>query len=370
MVTFGEQIFYMLEFIFRQRKIAMADIGITTPKQWVVRKNFGPILCDFPTMVILDEKKCFCTSFVEEHGIQVPCNGVIDYDLDFNKMVCTKCGKKYEIKPLAKSTQISDIASAISHQLINDNEKELNTMKVILNVTDENGNTTSKEILPKKTSSYVNTNANNYKRNKKRFKHSSFRTIIKSGDNEVDEEEEKKEEETTVVEEEETTEPPVPFIEKINEYVKNGKDIYEEFKDVFDKTKVDDNDSNKEDNSDINNVEENNPGNDNDEVDNDNNEEVDDNDIDDDDEEVDDNDIDDDDEEFDRMIDDDIKYYHDNEDEYNPVVPEGYVYKDEDDEDEYDDDDHVLVGIEEPITEDMKKNNPMTKYFETHPESK
>ncbi len=99
-VDYGDQIFDILDIVFRRRKIAMTDVGIATPKQWVIRKNFGPVLCDFPSVVILDPKKCYCTRRVKRHGIEMPCNGLIDFDLGFNKMECTVCGQKYEIKSL------------------------------------------------------------------------------------------------------------------------------------------------------------------------------------------------------------------------------------------------------------------------------
>lgn len=99
-VDYGDQIFDILDIVFRRRKIAMTDVGIATPKQWVIRKNFGPILCDFPSVVILDPKKCYCTKRIKRHGIEMPCNGLIDFDLGFNKMECTVCGQKYEIKSL------------------------------------------------------------------------------------------------------------------------------------------------------------------------------------------------------------------------------------------------------------------------------
>ena len=99
-IDYGDQIFDILDIVFRRRKIAMTDVGIATPKQWVIRRNFGPILCDFPSVVILDPKKCYCTRRVKRHGIEMPCNGLIDFDLGFNKMECTVCGQKYEIKSL------------------------------------------------------------------------------------------------------------------------------------------------------------------------------------------------------------------------------------------------------------------------------
>jgi hypothetical protein len=99
-VDYGDQIFDILDIVFRRRKIAMTDVGIATPKQWVIRRNFGPILCDFPSVVILDPKKCYCTKRIKRHGIEMPCNGLIDFDLGFNKMECTVCGQKYEIKSL------------------------------------------------------------------------------------------------------------------------------------------------------------------------------------------------------------------------------------------------------------------------------
>lgn len=129
-VDYGDQIFDILDIVFRRRKIAMTDVGIATPKQWVIRKNFGPILCDFPSVVILDPKKCYCTRRIKRHGIEMPCNGLIDFDLGFNKMECTVCGQKYEIKSLM-ATNASTINRNTTYVKGGSNRKgELSNMSI------------------------------------------------------------------------------------------------------------------------------------------------------------------------------------------------------------------------------------------------
>ena len=129
-VDYGDQIFDILDIVFRRRKIAMTDVGIATPKQWVIRRNFGPILCDFPSVVILDPKKCYCTKRIKRHGIEMPCNGLIDFDLGFNKMECTVCGQKYEIKSLM-ATNASTINRNTTYVKGGSNRKgELSNMSI------------------------------------------------------------------------------------------------------------------------------------------------------------------------------------------------------------------------------------------------
>lgn len=160
-VDYGDQIFDILDIVFRRRKIAMTDVGIATPKQWVIRKNFGPILCDFPSVVILDPKKCYCTRRVKRHGIEMPCNGLIDFDLGFNKMECTVCGQKYEIKSLM-ATNTTTINSNTAYVKGGSNRKgELSNMSIeIIFDTDDviiNGvsQKTKQVVAPSRASSFI-----------------------------------------------------------------------------------------------------------------------------------------------------------------------------------------------------------------------
>lgn len=134
---YGGQIFDIVDIVFKRRGIAMTDIGIATPKQWVLRRNFGPILCDFPSMVLLDPKKCYCTRMVKRGGMKVPCNGVIDFDIGFNKMECKVCGQKYEIKSLMATEDVSKFNA--TYVCGNNRKGELHMSKVEIFREDENG---------------------------------------------------------------------------------------------------------------------------------------------------------------------------------------------------------------------------------------
>lgn len=160
-IDYGDQIFDILDIVFRRRKIAMTDVGIATPKQWVIRRDFGPILCDFPSVVILDPKKCYCTKRIKRHGIEMPCNGLIDFDLGFNKMECTVCGQKYEIKSLMATNQTITNNRNTTYVKGGSNRKgELSTMsiEIILDNDDVIINGVSKrsgQVVAPRASSFV-----------------------------------------------------------------------------------------------------------------------------------------------------------------------------------------------------------------------
>ena len=160
-VDYGDQIFDILDIVFRRRKIAMTDVGIATPKQWVIRRNFGPILCDFPSVVILDPKKCYCTKRIKRHGIEMPCNGLIDFDLGFNKMECTVCGQKYEIKSLM-ATNTTAINNNTTYVKGGSNRKgELSNMSIEIIfekddvIIDGVSQKTKQVVTPSRASSFI-----------------------------------------------------------------------------------------------------------------------------------------------------------------------------------------------------------------------
>jgi len=160
-VDYGDQIFDILDIVFRRRKIAMTDVGIATPKQWVIRRNFGPILCDFPSVVILDPKKCYCTKRIKRHGIEMPCNGLIDFDLGFNKMECTVCGQKYEIKSLM-ATNTTTIKRNTTYVKGGSNRKgELSNMSIEIIfdkddvIIDGVSQKTKQVVVPSRASSFI-----------------------------------------------------------------------------------------------------------------------------------------------------------------------------------------------------------------------
>ena len=158
-VDYGDQIFDILDIVFRRRKIAMTDVGIATPKQWVIRKNFGPILCDFPSVVILDPKKCYCTRRVKRHGIEMPCNGLIDFDLGFNKMECTVCGQKYEIKSLMATNAPTTINRTFVKGESRKGELSNMAIEIIFDtddvIVDGVSQKTKKKVLVDRSSSFV-----------------------------------------------------------------------------------------------------------------------------------------------------------------------------------------------------------------------
>jgi hypothetical protein len=81
-------------------KYVLEDIGTKYFMNWGIRTGFGPVLLDFPYVFELDGNKMHC-NLPLIHGQKFPiCDGEIDYDIGFNKLVCTKCGKEYNAKDL------------------------------------------------------------------------------------------------------------------------------------------------------------------------------------------------------------------------------------------------------------------------------
>lgn len=77
-------------------KYVVEDIGTKYFMNWGIRKNYYPVLLDYPYVYELDGNKLFCSSEVNGEI----CNGEIDYDAGFNYLVCTKCGRKYMARDL------------------------------------------------------------------------------------------------------------------------------------------------------------------------------------------------------------------------------------------------------------------------------
>lgn len=89
-----------------------------------VRYGYGPVLLDYPFIYKLDGNKLFCNKV--DPSTNEPCNGEIDYDVGFNHLVCTRCGKIY------LATDLKD--DSIENKII---IKGGNQMKVVLKVGDE-----------------------------------------------------------------------------------------------------------------------------------------------------------------------------------------------------------------------------------------
>ena len=86
----------------------LADIGTKFFMNWGIRKNFGPVLLDFPYAYKLDGNKLFCSA-PDSTSPTGRCEGVIDYDNGFNFLYCTKCGAKYKAQELAQAIKSSKI---------------------------------------------------------------------------------------------------------------------------------------------------------------------------------------------------------------------------------------------------------------------
>lgn len=81
------------------------DIGSKFFMNWCIREGWGLMLCDYPEMFKLDGNKLFCNKPVIP-GQKLPlCGGLIDFDLGFNYLVCTKCGKQYIGRELSEAVK-------------------------------------------------------------------------------------------------------------------------------------------------------------------------------------------------------------------------------------------------------------------------
>ena len=59
-----------------------------------LREGFGPVLLDYPYVFELDGRKLIC-NVPEPFQPNGYCGGEIDYDIGYNNLICTKCGKRY-----------------------------------------------------------------------------------------------------------------------------------------------------------------------------------------------------------------------------------------------------------------------------------
>lgn len=88
-------------------KYVVEDVGTKYFMNWGVRTGFGPVLLDYPYVYELDGNKLYCTKPDEFTG--APCSGEIDYDIGFNNLVCTKCGKIYLATDLRSDKKYHEI---------------------------------------------------------------------------------------------------------------------------------------------------------------------------------------------------------------------------------------------------------------------
>lgn len=82
-------------------KYVMEDIGIKYFMNIGIREGFGAVVLDFPYLFELDGAKIRCSAEFENH---TRCGGEVDYDSGFNQLICTRCGRKYQARDLAKTS--------------------------------------------------------------------------------------------------------------------------------------------------------------------------------------------------------------------------------------------------------------------------
>lgn len=126
---YAEDIFDMLYYKIRNNDIAMDDIGTRSFKNWGYRNGFGPVLLDFPTMYVADSRpeKKYCHNIVKDaNGVSRLCNGTLDYDDCFNKIICSDCHRTYTPDSLAKvgGDDINTLLEAVGYKNMNRKDKK------------------------------------------------------------------------------------------------------------------------------------------------------------------------------------------------------------------------------------------------------
>lgn len=121
-----EDMFYLIVFKFIG-KYVLDDIGSKYFKNYGIRPGFGLVLLDYSYVYEIDPDKLRCNLIIPETGEK--CNGEIDYDSGFNRLICMKCGKQYSAKDLAKKYNTFSQVNNIS---IFDCKGEVSDMKIRL----------------------------------------------------------------------------------------------------------------------------------------------------------------------------------------------------------------------------------------------
>ncbi|MDE6946222.1 MAG: hypothetical protein K2P14_03445 [Anaeroplasmataceae bacterium] len=88
-------------------KYVIDDIGTRFFQNVGIRSGFGVVLLDFPYVYELDGGKMRCNTLDPMTGQY--CLGEIDYDDGFNTLICTRCGKQYQARQLAKQVEKKSI---------------------------------------------------------------------------------------------------------------------------------------------------------------------------------------------------------------------------------------------------------------------
>jgi hypothetical protein len=109
----------------------MEDIGTNFFMNWGIRKGFGPVILDYPYTYKVDIQKLKCTHVDKYTGIE--CDGLIDYDIGFNTLVCEKCGTRYTARELGKHNHIVAIESALKNYKGGENLMEKFIVGTVIN---------------------------------------------------------------------------------------------------------------------------------------------------------------------------------------------------------------------------------------------
>lgn len=111
-ISMAADIYKLLsEFIIGQYIID--DIGTEYFNNIGFRNGFGAVVLDFPYVYEVDGKKIWCNK--PNHNDPTGyCNGPIDYDLGFNKLICKRCGAVYKPFELAKKIEYNNESQYIS----------------------------------------------------------------------------------------------------------------------------------------------------------------------------------------------------------------------------------------------------------------
>ena len=84
-------------------KYVLDDIGCDRYMNYGIRSSnvgFGPVLLDFPYAFELDGNKLICNREINTPFGKAICGGEIDYDIGFNNLVCSRCGKIFKAREL------------------------------------------------------------------------------------------------------------------------------------------------------------------------------------------------------------------------------------------------------------------------------
>ena len=125
----AEDVFYTI--VSKFHGFIMEDIGTNFFMNWGIRKGFGPVILDYPYTYKVDIQKLKCTHIDKYTGIE--CDGLIDYDIGFNTLVCEKCGTRYTARELGKNNHVVAIESALKNYKGGENLMEKFIVGTVIN---------------------------------------------------------------------------------------------------------------------------------------------------------------------------------------------------------------------------------------------